>query len=446
MPKWVLLVGLTVVLLSGGAWFLSHQQGTVPQYRTAPVARKDLTATISATGTLEPEVSVDVGAQVNGQIIAFGPDLKNPGKTVDYGSQVEAGQLLAKIDDRLYQDDLLTAKAAVASANASIDKFDADLSQMRAKLFQATNDWNRIERLGPSSGVSQSEHDQYEANYLVAKANVDDAAAALAQARTVLEQDRVALIRAQQNVDYCTITSPVRGTIIDRRMNAGQTVNSAMSAPSLFLIAEDLRRMQVWAAVNEADVGNIHHGQAVTFTVDAYPGQTFHGIVNKRRDNANMSQNVVTYTVEIDVDNSNGRLLPYLTANVTFQLDQRPHAQVVPNAALRWMPQDSEVEPGSNDGAGTVDPLPTTVPIDDVAAAEGMRDRGTVWLEVGNGMVRPVRVRVGVTDGVVSEVAPEHANGLTDGAQVVTSEIDPAEIAATGTASPFLPQFGKHKH
>ncbi len=441
MPKWVLFVGFGVVLLGGGAWLLArHEEAAPAEFRTAPVVRQDLTATIAATGTLEPEEVVDVGAQVDGQIITFGADPGNPGKLIDYGSNVGQGEVLAKIDDRLYQFDLQNAKASVESGRSAVIKAQADLGQMQAKLFQATNDWNRAQQLGSHSGVSQSELDQYKANYLVAQANVADQNAAIDQAKTAMLQYQAALLKAQQNVDYCTINSPVNGTIIDRRMNAGQTVVSAMSAPSLFLIAKDLRRMQVWASVNEADVGSIHAGQAVSFTVDARPGQTFHGTVGKVRYNASMTQNVVTYTVEINTDNSDRRLLPYLTANVKFDLDKRAGVQVVPNAALRWMPRDSQVVPGGEQERATA-PTPAA-PVED-----GLRDRGTVWLAAGEGKVRPVRVRVGVSDGTVTEVAPADASAaLPDGSGVVVGEVDPGGGSdAGGTSSPFVPQFGKHK-
>ena len=211
MPKWLVIVGLAVVLLGGGAWYLSRQHEAVAEFRTAPVARQDLTATISATGTLEPEEVVDIGAQVNGQIISFGRDPEHPGRTVDYRSNVEAGMLLAKIDDRLYQFALENAKAEVDSAKAAIAKAQADLGQMQAKLVQATNDWSRVNRFpANASGISEQERDQYQANLLVAQANVADQKATIDQAKTTLAEDQAAVQQAQQNVDYCTICSPVK--------------------------------------------------------------------------------------------------------------------------------------------------------------------------------------------------------------------------------------------
>ena len=167
----------------------------------------------------------------------------------------------------------------------------------------------------------------------------------MAVGKATIRQNRAALRMAKTNLGYTTIKSPVRGAIIDRRVNIGQTVVASLNAPSLFLIAKDLRRMQVWASVNEADIGRIHVDMPVRFTVDAHAGQTFHGKVTQIRMNATMTQNVVTYTVVVTTDNSNGKLLPYLTANVQFEVDQRSHVLLVPNAALRWKPQASQIDP-----------------------------------------------------------------------------------------------------
>src|SRR5205823_11154354 len=151
---------------------------------------------------------------------------------------------------------------------------------------------------------------------------------------------KAALKNAEINLAYCTITSPVKGVIVDRRVNIGQTVVSSLNAPSLFLIAKDLKRLQVWASVNEADIGNIRSGQQVTFTVDAYPGRTFKGTVapDQPRLNASMTQNVVTYTVVVTTRNDDGKLKPYLTANVNFEVSKHENVLLVPNAALRWKP------------------------------------------------------------------------------------------------------------
>ena len=218
---------------------------------------------------------------------------------MDYGSVVEEGTVLARIDDSLYQADAAQAQAQVQSARASLLRAKADLEQMKAKLLQADRDWKRAKQIGPSEALAQASYDAYEAAYETAKANVAVGEAAILQAKAGVDHSEAALRRAQRNLGYCTIKSPVKGVIIDRRVNIGQTVVASLNAPSLFLIAKDLTRMQVWVAVNEADIGKIHPGQPVTFTVDAFPGETFQGEVGKVRLNASMTQNVVTYTVEI---------------------------------------------------------------------------------------------------------------------------------------------------
>ena len=296
-----------------------------------------------------------------GQINSFGKDVA--GKTVDYGSVVDEGTVLAQIDDSLYAADVAAAQAALAQAkasqdqaNASVVRAKADLGQMKAKLDQAQRDWDRAQKLGAGEALAQTQYDAYKSAYEVAKANVAvdeaaivQAASAVVQAKAAVAQAEAVLQRAQRNLGYCTIKSPVKGVIIDRRVNIGQTVVSSLSAPSLFLLAKDLKRMQVWVAVNEADIGQIHPGLPVTFTVDAFPGETFRGEVSKIRLNASMTSNVVTYTVEVITDNSNGRLLPYLTANVKFEIDRRTAVLLVPNAALRWSPQPDQVAPEFRD-------------------------------------------------------------------------------------------------
>ena len=335
-PLRSLLILLAIAAVALGAWrFFYKKAAPLPDLRTEAVKRGDVLSTISATGTLEPEEVVDIGAQVTGQILTFGND--TAGKAVDYGSQVEEGALLAKIDDSLYainkkqtEAQLQQAESAVLSAEAGLLQNKAKLEQARAQFNQAKKDWDRAEKLGPTDSLSRSAYDTYQGTYDAAKANVTAAEAAcevstaqIATSKSTVTQAQAAVQLADRNLDYCTISSPVKGIVIDRRVDVGQTVVSNMSASSLFLLAKDLKKMEVWVAVNEADIGSIHTGQAISFTVDTFPGMTFQGSVNKIRLNATMSQNVVTYTVEINTDNADGTLLPYLTASVKFQIDHR---------------------------------------------------------------------------------------------------------------------------
>ena len=235
------------------------------------------------------------------QIISFGKD--KSGNTIDYGSTVEEGTILAQIDDSVYAAGVSLARAQLDQDKAGEVSAVANLEEMRAKLVQAEADWKRTEELVSSKLLPLSTYDSSKASYEVAKANVTVAEAGLDQAKATTVQAEATLNIAQRNLDFCTIKSPVEGVIIDRRVNIGQTVVSSLNAPSLFLIAKDLTKMQIWVAVNEADVRAIVAGAPVTFTCDAFPGREFDGAVGKVRLNATMTQNVVMYTVEVNTEN-----------------------------------------------------------------------------------------------------------------------------------------------
>ena len=430
-----------VILVAALAFvgFLQRASRNSAGFRTVPVKRGDLQATISATGTVEPEEVVDIGAQVAGKIVSFGKD-KN-GKVVDYGSVVEAGMVLAQIDDALYAADAASAKAQLAQAKAAVQKAQADLGQMQAKLVQTANDWARARKLGPSDALSQTDFDASRSAFEVARANLAVGKAAIVQAQGSVAQAEATSKRASQNLNYCTIKSPVKGVIIDRRVNIGQTVVSSLNAPSLFLLAKDLKRMQVWVSVNEADIGRIKPGQPVTFTVDAYPGEVFSGEVGKVRLNATMTQNVVTYTVEIITDNSSGKLLPYLTANVKFIVGTRQNVLMVPNAALRWNPQPEKVEAEfrrqGKKGPGAE--LPSQGKPSPEADKE-KQARGMVWVPQGD-LVRPVRVILGLNDGSLTAV--ESAE-LKEGTLVVMGEMEKQAAGKPAPeGSPFTPKIFK---
>ncbi|MEJ5375049.1 MAG: efflux RND transporter periplasmic adaptor subunit [bacterium] len=429
-------MGMGALFLLGlglGGWVYLRGQETKPDaasFRTAKVEKGDIMVTISATGTVEPEEVVDVGAQVAGQIVSFGTD--SAGRPVDYGSLVEEGTVLARIDDSLYAAEVAQAEAQLQSARASLQKAEADLEQLKAKLQQAERDWKRAQRLGPSEALSQASYDSYQSAYEVAAANLAVGKAAVAQARAGVAQAEATLQRARRNLSYCTIRSPVKGVIIDRRVNIGQTVVASLNAPSLFLIAKDLRRMQVWVAVNEADIGRIRPGQPVSFTVDAFPGETFRGEVGKIRLNASMTQNVVTYTVEVLTDNSSGKLLPYLSANVSFHLEEKKGVLLVPNSALKWRPQpgqysraDSSRESrraGSDTGGK---PVQVSGP-----------NQGILWVVGDGSKLQPLRVLVGLSDGLRTEVQGEN---LKEGLEVVVGQ-QAAPRQAAGSVTPFTPQ------
>ena len=431
------LVSAIVVGFLASAAFVYQQRGgrSSTSFRTVAVKRGDLVATITATGTVEPEEVVDVGAQVAGKILAFGKD-KN-GKTIDYGSVVENGTVLAQIDDTLYAANLAQARAQLQQAKAGVQRTEADLVQLQAKQVQAEQDWKRARELGASDALSQSDYDALRSGYEIAKANVDVGKAAIVQARYAVSQAEATLRREEQNLDYCTIRSPVKGVIIDRRVNIGQTVVASLNAPSLFLIAKDLKRLQVWVSVNEADIGNIRPGQPVTFTVDAYPGQVFKGEVGKVRLNASMTQNVVTYTVEVNTDNSDGRLLPYLTANVQFLVSERHNVLLVPSSALRWTPQPDQQASESSEqmSIGSAGGEKTGVSSKAKVEEEG-QTRGVVWVPTG-AKVRAIPVHIGASNNGLTEV---QGGGLEEGLLVVVGTQEKGKEGAA-SSSPFTPQL-----
>lgn len=472
--KKIILPLILVGVVAGGAAFYTKFLGaaTPTTYRTAPVKRGDLSITISATGTLEPEEVVDVGAQVMGPILNFGMDPRATtdtafkDKRIDYGSPVEEGTVLAQIDPAVYKANLNQAQASLLRAKSDVDQLIARRNQLEAE-------WKRAQKLRsitvsnlsptgdklnslsqPIKAISDSDYDLARANYEVAKSNVEVGEATVAQAQA-------ALSLAETNIGYTTIKSPVKGTIIDRRVNVGQTVVSSLNAPSLFLIAKDLRQIQVWASVNEADIGRLKLGMPASFTVDAFPNDVFHGRIAQIRLNATMTQNVVTYTVVVATENPDMKLLPYLTAEVKFEVDGRKDALLVPNAALRWQPKPEQIaanvretlesssqksrgKAGATAEASADNPESSANPSAERTTDTGRADksgrerapRATVWVKDGD-FVRPVEVRVGPSDNVLTEV---RGADLSEGLEVVLGEIKDTGSVEVST-NPFAPQF-----
>jgi HlyD family secretion protein len=386
-----------------GLWLFPPAREPAASFRTALVKRGDVVATISATGTIEPEAAVDIGAQVAGVIVAFGTDKE--GQPVTWGSPVEKGDVLAKIDDSLYV-------AAVKTAEAQIDQYTGQLARDQATLEKDRVDLARYQTLMAQDSIArQQAEDQL---FLVRQ---DEATVKLDIG--LVELAKANLLTAQVNLNYCTIRSPVKGVIIDRRVNIGQTVVSSLNAPSLFLIANDLTRIQAWISVNEADVGSIVRGQPVAFTVDAIPGRLFHGRVGQVRLNATMTQNVVTYTVEVDIDNPDRALLPYLTVNAQFETGRRRDILLVPNAALLWSPHPEQIAR-------------------DVRPRREDRVSGpAIWIADGR-FVRPIPVELGLSNGIVTEIA---GPDLREGLAAVIGEQAHGGAADQAGRNPFVPQI-----
>jgi HlyD family secretion protein len=382
---------LSIFLLAGCTSDDSAQSLDVLE-RT-PIRKGELSISITATGTVEPVEVVDIGAQIVGRITELGNDIT--GKRIDYGSVVEEGAILAKIDDRLYVADAKQAEGALKKAKA-------DVKRAQANFYIADLDWKRAQKIGPTKVLSQSAYDTYLSKYNLSSADIASAEASVLQAEANYS-------RALLNVDFCTIRSPVKGTVVDKRVNIGQTVVSSFNAPSLFLIAKDLTKIQVWVSVNEADVSSLFPGQSVTFTVDAYPEEIFQGKVNKIRLNASMVQNVVSYIVEVDTDNIGGKLLPYLTANVRFEAGSLKDSFIIPTAALRYIPSDS------------------------ISPKKPLSNPSNKYIYIlKNDRVVPLEVTVGLSDGANTAVKGEE---LAEELEVITG----AKIAKDNNKAPINP-------
>ena len=477
MKKLLLLTVVIAVAAGGGFQYWKSQSQPSTSFALAKVERGRLEATVGSTGTLQPREIVDVGAQVVGRIVAIGSDPTTQSKIVDWGSEVQGpdldkdgkilkpGTLLAQIDPQLYdaqvastEAQVASAQAAVKAAEASVEAAQADLLQKKATLEQATKDWTRAENLIKTGGVSQAEYDQFNATHDVAKANVksstaniDVTKANLKTAQAAVKTAQANLATATTNLAYTQITAPVKGVVIDRRVNVGQTVVASLSAPSLFLIAKDLSKMEVWATVNEVDVGKIkidpdQNHKNVTFTVDAFPGRVYHGRVVPQgklpyRLNATMNQNVVTYTVVVSVDdeeNKDGALRPYMTANLTFLVAVKENALMVPNAALRWQPARNQIAPDVAEAYSRLR--------GQKRAPNEPEDHGVVWVKGDDGYVRFVEIRTGLSDSVHTEVLGALSGGeLPEHSQVVVGETRGRETRGN-ESNPFVATpFGQKK-
>ncbi len=451
--KWLIAAAVCVAVAL--VWFFSgDSEKTSQQLRFSKVTRGDFVSKVQATGTLEPQELVDVGAQVTGEIKEFGIDLA--GKRVDYGSEVKAGQLLARIDDTIVELDIQRAEASVAQAKAQILSADASLASAEASIAQAKANHNKAKRdlerarkLGVGDALSQMDFDQYvnaeetaAANLQSATAQVENAKASQATAAAQLQSAEAQLKSQLRNRDYTHIKAPVDGTIVVRQVNVGQTVVSSMSASTLFLVARDLSKMQIWASVNEADIAKVTPGQEVRYTVDALPNENFKGVVNKIRPNATMSSNVVTYIVEIDIDNPERKLLPYMSANANFIIKEVKDALLVPDAAFDFMPPAEMVSPEFRDRMKRRREARATGEAPPAPPAEGAlpedAEPALVWKKVADNRVEPVRVLRADSDGSRSVVTVVEGDKLEADDELATG------IAVTGAATAAKPAEGSN--
>jgi HlyD family secretion protein len=344
MSKRTLFVLIAVVAgAAAAAYLLWSRADDAPSYRLAKIERGDITAAVSATGTLNPVVSVQVGSQVSGQIKEL---------FVDFNSPVKKGQVIARIDPDSFalrvaqaMADLEAARATVLTQRANLAVLQAEVSRAKVNLAEAQRELTRNKTLVEKNFISVAVLEKSQATYDAAQEQVKAAQAQLAvgeaQVRNVealVRQREAQLAQARVDLERTTIRAPVDGIVVKKSVEPGQTVAASLQAPELFVIAQDLREMQVEASIDEAEIGRVSVGQAATFTVDSFPGRTFSGTVSQVRKAAQVVQNVVTYTAVIATSNPNLNLFPGMTANVRIVVAIRENVLRVPNAALRFRP------------------------------------------------------------------------------------------------------------
>jgi len=345
MRKWVYIIG-AAVLVAGAVWFTAfkNREDRRPSYQTASIERGALVSTVSSTGTLNAVVTVQVGSQVSGQIKEL---------SADFNSEVKAGQVIARLDPQRFEAQVRQAEAelAVARANVAIQK--SALEKAQVILADARRTFERNKALHQRGSISQSQLDESEAAQDQAKANLNMAKDQVEYAQAQVKLREAALLSARIDLDHTIIRSPVDGVVISRSVDVGQTVAASLQAPTLFTIAQDLRRMQVEVNLDEADIGAIRPDQRVGFTVDAFPGREFTGRVIQIRKAGQVIQNVVTYTVIVSAQNPDSSLLPGMTATVKILVAERPDAVKAPNAALRFRPASTTEAPSNSTAGGS---------------------------------------------------------------------------------------------
>jgi len=441
--------GVLVAVVSGGVgyWRYSraHQAPDV-QFKTVALEKRRIVGRITASGTLQATVTVQVGSQVSGRIQHL---------YKDFNSQVKKGELVATLDPSLFQ-------AAVAQAEANYVSAKAGVAKAEATALDANRQYDRQKRLNAENLASISDMQAAETAAAVARAAIDVAKADVAQAAASLNQAKV-------NLSYTSIFSPIDGVVISRSVDVGQTVAASLQAPVLFTIAEDLRKMQVNTNVAEGDVGRLQSGMPVYFTVDAFPGQRFRGKISTIRNAAQTLQNVVTYDAVVDVDNSELKLRPGMTANATVSYAERNDVLGIPNAALRFKPPPEvagsasagteRTRPPRGAPAGSAAPLgsegarapagsassgdgpepPAPPPI--VGAArrgnaqrDTSQDPKTIWV-LRSGAAVPVTIHVGLSDGTNSELVDGE---VKEGEQLIVD----ATVAGKTQTPPTAPPGG----
>jgi HlyD family secretion protein len=427
--RWLILAGVVVVVGLFAAFGLNRN--TQAQHFSAKVERGEIDDVVEATGTINAVITVQVGSQVSGSIAKL---------NADFNSRVHKGDVVALIDPALFKGALLQAAADLENAKANLVAARANLEKARAGLVQTKADYDRAVRLTKDGVMSEQQLDLAKSNYDSANASVGAADANVTQAHAQVSQKDAAVAVAQTNLDYTVIRSPIDGTVVARNVDVGQTVAASLQAPTIFTIAQDLTKMWVYAKTDESDVGNIKIGKPVSFKVDAFPKDTFHGAVSQVRMNATTVQSVVTYDTIIEFANPELKLFPGMTAYVTIPVDTVKNAMKLPNTALRYKPpmsaeeilaiykqygidgseQKLTVEEPAAGGVGNGGPSeaatqnPPRVP---------KRDSAVVWKLHADNTMEPVKVSLGITDHAYTEVSGVQKGALKEGDDVIIRSV-----------------------
>jgi HlyD family secretion protein len=414
------IIAVLLIVVLAGAGLLVYREGfakEAPSFRFVTIEKGDMQSKVSATGTLGAVTTVSVGTQVSGQVAQL---------LVDYNDHVKKGQLLARIDSTL-------AQAGVVDAQANVDKAQAEELQMQ-------RDYSRNRQLTNEGLIAKSAFEQSQSSLSVARAQVRSA--------------QVAMDRARQNLAYTAIYAPIDGVVVERNVQQGQTVAASLSAPQLFLIANDLSHMQILAQVGESDIAQIKEGQPVTFSVQALPNEQFKGTVQQVRLQSTTADNVVNYTVVIAVDNAQNKLLPGMTARVDFLTKSANDVLKVSNAALRFKPTDAQLTelgvtkaatPARTSSTGTNGATSTMSDTDRAARRAAWQKTGgtrpqsaTLYYLDKDGHVATARVRTGISDGTSTEV---QGRTLTAGMKIIAG-INSGATQTTASTSTAASPFG----
>jgi HlyD family secretion protein len=383
LKRWGIVALLVIAVLAGVLIWRASRKSNLTQYKTEEVRRGNLTVIVTATGTLKPTNSVDVGSELSGTVKSV---------EVDYNSKVKIDKILAKLDTTKLEATLTQSRAALESAKAKVLQAQATVAETRAKLAQ----YQRVRELSNGKVPSQLEIDAAEAAFERAKADEASAQAAVSQAEATVKAN-------ETDISKSVIRSPINGIVLTRSIEPGQTVAATMTTPVLFTLAEDLTKMELHVNVDEADIGKVREGQKATFSVAAYPNRTFEARITQARYGSSTTSGVVTYETVLKVNNSDLSLRPGMTATADITVKKVENAILVPSAALRFTPPAQQEEKSSASLVGTLLPHPPRPQSQQRDEATANKKQQRVWT-LRNGQLSAIRVTIGSTDGSMTEV------------------------------------------